>query len=293
MHWSITPRMGRSARVSAINVPNSGRPITNDLVPSIGSSRHTNSASRRSPGNPRPRCRVPDRWRGSAHAGPARLAIGDRHRAGVGLALDGERRAVVLAHHRARRPPGAGRTRRSSGAGSPPRVMRAAGSPGGSRQRRGLVRERAEIEDHVGALLGLLDPGEGHLGAGTQSWARPGRRRGSGSPRHLPSRPERRNRRSPPPKRCRGRPRPTAAGRSWPSRPPRNCDRRRIFRASFRPHPRRRGRAETPHAGAARRPARRLQAPPAPQQQSVDRLRCLFGRALGGRGRRRSPAAVC
>ena len=46
--WSIIPMTGRPRCASAIRVPNSGRPVMNDLVPSMGSSTQTNSASIRS-----------------------------------------------------------------------------------------------------------------------------------------------------------------------------------------------------------------------------------------------------
>ena len=43
--WSITPNTGRPRWTSAIKVPNIGLPVMNDLVPSIGSSSQTYSAS--------------------------------------------------------------------------------------------------------------------------------------------------------------------------------------------------------------------------------------------------------
>ena len=46
--WSMMPRIGRPFLASAISVPNSGTPLIKDLVPSIGSSTQTNSASSRS-----------------------------------------------------------------------------------------------------------------------------------------------------------------------------------------------------------------------------------------------------
>ena len=45
--WSMMPRTGRPLWASAINVPNSGTPLIKDLVPSIGSSTQTSSASSR------------------------------------------------------------------------------------------------------------------------------------------------------------------------------------------------------------------------------------------------------
>ena len=45
--WSMMPRIGRPLWASAISVPNSGTPLMKDLVPSIGSSTQTNSASSR------------------------------------------------------------------------------------------------------------------------------------------------------------------------------------------------------------------------------------------------------
>ena len=87
---------GRSGRApggprcaSAISVPNSGRPVMNDLVPSIGSSTQTNSASA-----PLGAVLLAEdaviRVGGLDQLAHPRLglAVGDRHRAGVGLGLD-------------------------------------------------------------------------------------------------------------------------------------------------------------------------------------------------------------
>ena len=52
--WFITPNTGSPNRVSAISVPQAGMPAMKDLVPSIGSSTQTYSASGRSLPNSSP-----------------------------------------------------------------------------------------------------------------------------------------------------------------------------------------------------------------------------------------------
>ena len=52
--WFIMPNTGSPKRVSAISVPQAGMPEMKDLVPSIGSSTQTYSASARSSPNSSP-----------------------------------------------------------------------------------------------------------------------------------------------------------------------------------------------------------------------------------------------
>ena len=52
--WFIMPNTGSPNRVSAISVPQAGMPAMKDLVPSIGSSTQTYSASARSAPNSSP-----------------------------------------------------------------------------------------------------------------------------------------------------------------------------------------------------------------------------------------------
>ena len=52
--WTLDPIDGTKSFISAINVPNKGTPLMKDLVPSIGSKVHTNSASSRTRPNSSP-----------------------------------------------------------------------------------------------------------------------------------------------------------------------------------------------------------------------------------------------
>ncbi len=90
--WSIMPRIGRPALVSAISVPNSGTPLIKDFVPSIGSKTQTNSASSRIAAELLAENTV--LGKSPFDQRPHRLlggAVGDGHRAQIGLVVDRER----------------------------------------------------------------------------------------------------------------------------------------------------------------------------------------------------------
>ena len=162
--WSIMPSTGAPRWSSAISVPNSGRPVMNDLVPSIGSSTQTNSASVRPCHAPRRGCRAagtrPVDQLAHRRLG---LAVGDGDRARVGLGLDRDRGAEIAALHSPRRSRrGDAPAPRTRGSATP--AIAVGGSA--ARQRRRVVGQRAQIGDHVGALAVLADAGEAHLGAG-------------------------------------------------------------------------------------------------------------------------------
>ncbi len=96
--WSIMPMTGRPRCARAIRVPNSGRPVMNDLVPSIGIE-HPDElgvdpvAAMLLAQDAVVRVGRRDQL---AHGGLG-LLVGDGHRAGVGLGLDRDRRAEVAA----------------------------------------------------------------------------------------------------------------------------------------------------------------------------------------------------
>src|SRR5439155_22840704 len=130
------------------SVPNSGTPLIKDLVPSIGSSTQTYSASSRSRPNSSPMtpcsgnsAAISSRIACSA----ARSAIVTGERSGLSSTVSGARKCGRIA----------------APAASASRVARARKR---SSSTTGLLFEAFEIGDDVGAVLPLLDAGERHLG---------------------------------------------------------------------------------------------------------------------------------
>ena len=220
----------------------------------------------------RPRRRRPRRA-----AGESRAARGGGC---AGLGLRASPAAACSAAGAPARPAAAPSARPAAAAAAPP--VRRASAAGASGSGSGLVGERAQIEDHVGPIFRLLEAGEGHLGAG-----RPALRVGQEivqalvGPRHLPSRAARRVARSPRPRRCRGRARPTAAGRSCWRRPARSCGRPRT---SWRPPAPSLGAAGGQQRGAGSpRPRRRPRPLAASASRHLDRVGVLLGHVRAGR----------
>ena len=103
--WSMMPSIGLPRCSSPISVPNTGMPVMKALVPSIGSSTQTYSASSRSRAvflaeDAVLRARPLLEQRAHRRFG---LAVGDGHRAVVGLGVDAHRRAEIAPDHAARR----------------------------------------------------------------------------------------------------------------------------------------------------------------------------------------------
>ncbi len=95
--WCIMPKAGRPWCSSAISVPQTGKPPMNALVPSIGSSTQTYSASARSSPNSSPTIPCWGKFveisrRIAASAARSASVTGSNSRAGL-LVLDAERRA--------------------------------------------------------------------------------------------------------------------------------------------------------------------------------------------------------
>ena len=140
--WSMMPSTGSPPRSSAISVPNSGRPVMNDLVPSIGSSTQTSSASGALGAVLLAEDAVGrDSAAGSARASALGLAVGDRHRAGVGLGVDRDRRAEIAALDLA-----GGIGQRVRDASMRGRRARRPQRGSAARQRLRAVRQRAQVE---------------------------------------------------------------------------------------------------------------------------------------------------
>ena len=188
----MMPMIGRSSWNSAISVPKVGRPVMKARVPSIGSSTQRIAASGRSRPNSSPR--MP--WSGNRSVSTARIACsavrsamvtGDRsafwsvaiparkngritapatsaaaHAAAIRESVSG-----ITSRGRCRRS-GAGAARRCGAGAAPGRcgmpVQRRAPlpAPRWPRQRDRIRRQAAQIGDHVGPRLVVVDPGEGH-----------------------------------------------------------------------------------------------------------------------------------
>src|SRR5579872_2884115 len=155
--WSMTPRIGRPCRARAISVPNSGTPLIKDLVPSIGSSTQTNSASSRSRPNSSPM--MP--WSGKRAAINCRIAVS----AARSAAVTGDRSALSSTRIAWRK---YGRIAAPAASASSAASAKAAssGTPAAAAVAATLLLfERLEIGDHVGPVLDLRQAGEAHLGA--------------------------------------------------------------------------------------------------------------------------------
>src|SRR5258708_3302243 len=143
------PRIGRPACINAINVPNSGTPLMKDLVPSIGSSTQTNSASSRS----RPYSSPKMPWSGNRALMSRRIAAS----AARSAAVTGLRSGLSSTAREVRK---YGRiTAPAASASSEARARYASNAATSS------LFEGHQIFDDVGAVLLLRQPGEGHLGA--------------------------------------------------------------------------------------------------------------------------------
>src|SRR5436190_5175965 len=151
--WSMMPRIGRLARVSAVNVPNSGTPLMKDFVPSIGSNVHTNSAFPRTRPNSSPmipcsgkRFSISDRIACSA----ARSAAVTGVRSALSSIVSGCRKYGRIASPAASARRSASSRHRSS-------------SPGPTEL--ASLFQRFEVGDDIGSILALGDAGKSHLGA--------------------------------------------------------------------------------------------------------------------------------
>src|SRR5437763_8306503 len=145
----MMPRIGRPCRASAISVPNSGTPLIKDLVPSIGSSTQTNSASARS----------------GPYSSPMMPCSGNRAAISRRIAVSAARSATVTGDKSGLSVTARG-WRKCGRIASPAASAR---SPASARKRSssptGLLFQGFEVGDDIGPVLHLRQSGEAHLGA--------------------------------------------------------------------------------------------------------------------------------